>query len=199
MSEEEKKYAEAAETTAQQAEEAVKPASEEPVAEACDPSGGEEPVSELDALRNENEQLKILCDSWKNEYAKAYADAENAKKRLQKEFEQMNKYRIQSFAKEILPVLDNCERAIALKPADSQDENYRKAFEMVWKQLRSALEKEGIEEIEAENVPFDPNWHQAMMTEKVDGIEPGMVVAVLQKGYRLKDRILRAAMVKVSE
>ncbi|MBQ9327340.1 MAG: nucleotide exchange factor GrpE [Solobacterium sp.] len=135
----------------------------------------------------------------KNAYAMAYADTENTRKRLTKEYETNMKYHIQSFALEILPVLDNCERALALKPEDAGDENYRKAFEMVWKQLTSALSKEGVEEIEALGQEFDPNWMQALMSESVEGVEPNQVTAVLQKGYKLKDRLLRAAMVKVSE
>ena len=109
------------------------------------------------------------------------------------------KYHIQSFALEILPVIDNCERALDVKAEDTNDENYRKAFEMVLKQLTSALKKEGVEEIEALDQEYDPNWMQAMMMETVEGVEPGRVTAVLQKGYKLKDRLLRAAMVKVSE
>ena len=155
--------------------------------------------SEAEVLRAEKEALAAEVNRLKNDYARAYADTENMKKRLEKDFEQRSKYRIQDFAREILPVLDNCERALAVKPKDTEDENYRKAFEMVHRQLRTALEKEGVSEIEAEGQPFDPNWHQAMMSEKAEGVEPGMVLQVLQKGYKLKDRLLRAAMVKVSE
>ena len=129
----------------------------------------------------------------------AYADTENTRKRLTKEYESNMKYHIQSFALEILPVLDNCERALALQAEDSNDENYRKGFEMVFRQLTQALKKEGVEEIEALDQEFDPNWMQALMTEQVEGVEPGRVTAVLQKGYKIKDRLLRAAMVKVSE
>ena len=70
---------------------------------------------------------------------------------------------------------------------------------MIYNQLKTCLEKEGVTEIEARGQPFDGNWHQALMTEAKEGVEPGMVTEVLQKGYKLKDRILRAAMVKVSE
>ena len=70
---------------------------------------------------------------------------------------------------------------------------------MVFRQLTQALKKEGVEEIEALDQEFDPNWMQALMTEQVEGVEPGRVTAVLQKGYKIKDRLLRAAMVKVSE
>ncbi|MBQ1355562.1 MAG: nucleotide exchange factor GrpE [Solobacterium sp.] len=176
---------EAAETAADTAEEAETEPQPEP--------------SEAEVLRTEKEALAAEVNRLKNDYARAYADTENMKKRLEKDFEQRSKYRIQDFAREILPVLDNCERALAVKPKDTEDEKYRKAFEMVHRQLRTALEKEGVSEIEAEGQPFDPNWHQAMMSEKAEGVEPGMVLQVLQKGYKLKDRLLRAAMVKVSE
>ena len=191
------------EETAVEAEETAVEAEETEAAETAETAEAEsEPQpepSEAEVLRAEKEALAAEVNRLKNDYARAYADTENMKKRLEKDFEQRSKYRIQDFAREILPVLDNCERALAVKPKDTEDENYRKAFEMVHRQLRAALEKEGVSEIEAEGKPFDPNWHQAMMSEKAEGVEPGMVLQVLQKGYKLKDRLLRAAMVKVSE
>lgn len=159
----------------------------------------EELEKEIEALKKENEELIKKNDVLKNEYAKAYADTENVRKRLNNDFAQQSKYRIQSFALEILPVLDNCERALALEVTNQEDEKYRKGFEMVHRQLFNALKKEGVEEIDCLNKPFDPNFHQAMMVEHVDGIESGTVTEVLQKGYVLKDRLLRAAMVKISE
>lgn len=151
---------------------------------------------EIEKLKAEEDKLKEENRHLKTEYLKAYADTENMQKRLQRDFEQQDRYKMQSFAKAVLPVLDNCERALAVK---SEDENYRKAFEMVLKNLTKALKEEGVEEIECLNQPFDPNWHQAMMTEHAEGVKPGTVTQVLQKGYKLKDRLLRAAMVKVSE
>ena len=145
-----------------------------------------------DVIASLNEEIAKL----KNAYAMAYADTENTRKRLMNEYEQKQKYHIQSFAKEVLPVLDNCERALAQA---TQDEAYRKGVEMIYNQLKTCLEKEGVTEIEALGQPFDGNWHQALMTEAKEGVEPGIVTEVLQKGYKLKDRILRAAMVKVSE
>lgn len=184
--------------------EEMKP-SEEPVAE--EPKEEAEKPAEAEASEKTEEpdpqaritELEGQVAKLKNAYAMAYADTENTRKRLTKEYESNMKYHIQSFALEILPVLDNCERALALKAEDSNDENYRKGFEMVFRQLSQALKKEGVEEIEALDQEFDPNWMQAMMTEQVEGVEPGKVTAVLQKGYKLKDRLLRAAMVKVSE
>ncbi len=200
MSNEKEETVKAEETVAEPAEteetEAAETAADAPEETETEPQP--EP-SETEVLRAEKEALAAEVNRLKNDYARAYADTENMKKRLEKDFEQRSKYRIQDFAREILPVLDNCERALAVKPKDTEDENYRKAFEMVHRQLRTALEKEGVSEIEAEGQPFDPNWHQAMMSEKAEGVEPGMVLQVLQKGYKLKDRLLRAAMVKVSE
>lgn len=139
-----------------------------------------------------NEQIALL----KNAYAKAYADCENTKKRLNKEFESLSKYKIQNFALQVLPVLDDCERALK---QETSDENYRKGVEMIYNKLKAALASEGVTEIECLDQPFDANWHQALMSEHVDGKESGIVIEVLQKGYKLKDRLLRAAMVKVSD
>lgn len=153
----------------------------------------EEKVKKQDAvIADLNGQVAKL----KNAYAMAYADTENTRKRLTKEKDSFMKYHMQDFAKEILPVLDNCERALAAK---TDDEALHKGVEMIYNQLRTALEKEGVTEIDALNKPFDGNWHQALMSEHKDGVEPGTVIEVLQKGYKYKDRILRAAMVKVSE
>ena len=155
--------------------------------------------------KNENEELKKRImeleeenGKLKNEYLKAHADMENTRKRLSHEAEQIRKYRIQSFALDILPVIDNLERALAIAPTE-ETESYRKGVEMIYQQLLHALEKEGVTEVEALNKEFDPNYHQALMMEQVEGVEPNIVTEVLQKGYMLKDRILRAAMVKVSE
>ncbi len=121
------------------------------------------------------------------------------KKRLQSEADNVRKYRIQSFAQEVLPILDSLERALDVKVDDQNIKNYVKGFEMIYTQLKAALEKEGVKEIEALNQPFDPNFHNALMQEKAEGVESGMVIQVLQKGYMLKDRVLRATLVKVSE
>jgi molecular chaperone GrpE len=155
----------------------------------------EKKIAELEA---QVKDLEGQVAKLKNAYAMAYADTENTRKRLNNEFDQHMKYHIQDFALSILPVVDNCERALALKPEDSADENYRKAFEMVYKQMMAALKKEGVEVIDCKDKEFDPAWMQAVMSEHREGVEPNMVLEVLQNGYKLKDRLLRAAMVKVS-
>ncbi len=153
-----------------------------------------EDINEEDEITKLNQQI----DKLKNDYARAYADTENLKKRLNSEAEQIRKYRIQDFAKEILPVLDNLERAMATEVSE-EDQAFKKGVEMTYTQLLNALKKEGVEEIDCLNKTYDPNLAQAILQEKVEGTNPDIVIEVLQKGYVLKDRILRPAMVKVSE
>ncbi|MBW9211974.1 MULTISPECIES: nucleotide exchange factor GrpE [Terrabacteria group] len=162
---------------------------ESPVEEEVELSAEEKLQAQVITLE---EQVAIL----KNEYAKAYADAENMKKRLQTDFEQRTKFQMANFAKELLPILDNCERALA---QETQDEAYRKGVEMIYSQLQNTLAKEGVQEIDALNHQFDGSFHQALMSEAKEGVEPNIVIEILQKGYMIKDRLLRPAMVKVSE
>lgn len=167
--------------------------------EASEPIEEENKVDEVAELTAKVEELTKELAKAKNDYYKAYADAENRKKRLQQDYETNMKYRIQSFALDILPVLDNFERALAIKSDDEAIKNYVTGFKMIYDGLMNALEKEGVEVIEAKDKPFDPNMHQALMTEKVEGMESDMVVEELQKGYKLKDRVIRPSYVKVSE
>ena len=150
------------------------------------------------------EGLKAELDKAKNDVARAYADTENMKKRLQKDADATRKYRFQQPATEILPILDSMEMALKVQTEDETIKNYVKGFEMIHKQLKGVLEKEGVQEMKAQEIdaadkPFDHNTMQALMQEKKEGVESGMVIEVLQKGYMLKDRILRPALVKVSE
>lgn len=154
---------------------------------------------EVETLKEEIAKLQEELAASKNAYFKAYADTENLKKRLQSEAANTRKYRIQSFATEVLPVLDNLERALDVKSDDPNVLNYAKGFEMIHQQLIHILKQEGVEEIEALNQPFDANYHNALMQETKEGVESGIVIEVLQKGYMLKDRVLRASLVKVSE
>lgn len=152
--------------------------------------------AKLNKLEQENETLKAELDTLKNDYLKVLADSENTKKRLRLDFEMHNKYRLQSFASELLPALDNLERALANTP---EDDPIYLGVKMIYDQIISSLKKEGVEEIPAEGVAFDPNVHHAIAVESKEGIASGEVIEVLQKGYKIKDRVLRATLVKVSE
>ena len=156
----------------------------------------EKAVDERDALI---ESLQSEVAKLKNDFARAYADTENMKKRLTKEAYNAKKYRFKDSALELLPIVDNMAMALNVQTEDEALLNYVKGFEMIYKQFLSVLDKEGVKEIEADGKPFDHNTMQALMQEKQDGVESGIVLEVLQKGYMLKDRILRPALVKVSE
>ncbi len=158
-----------------------------------------EEVDPCAELQKKVDELTAELAKAKNDYYRAYADAENKKKRLQQDYDTNMKYRIQSFALDILPVLDNFERALAVKSDDESIKNYVTGFKMIYDSLMNALTKEGVEVIEAKDKPFDPNLHQALMSEHVDGVEPDTVLEELQKGYKLKDRVIRPSYVKVSQ
>ena len=164
----------------------------------CDPKKSNDSDARIEKLQQVVNDLQVQLDSMKNDVARAYADADNLKKRLNAEAANTLKYRAQGFASEILPVLDNLERALA-QPVDEHTQAMHKGMEMIYNQLKNALSKEGVEEIDCLNKPFDPNHAQSLMSEKKEGVESNIVIEVLQKGYMLKDRLLRAALVKVSE
>lgn len=172
---------------------------EEKVEETIDEATEETVEEVVDESAKIIEDLTAEVAKLKNDFARAYADTENMKKRLTKEADNAKKYRFKDSALEILPIVDNMAMALSVKTEDEAVLNYVKGFEMIYKQLLSVLDKEGVKEIEAEGKPFDHNTMQALMQEAVEGVESGMVVQVLQKGYMLKDRILRPALVKVSE
>ncbi|MFR7639703.1 MAG: nucleotide exchange factor GrpE [Allobaculum sp.] len=169
--------------------------------ESAQPDVEAEAVSDdpIDSLNKEIDSLQQELADSKNALLRAYADTDNTRKRLLRETEQAKKYRFQSAALELLPILDNLNRALDVEPSNPEMENFLKGFDMIRTQFINALTNEGVTEINAESQPFDPNLMQALQTEKKEGVEPGQVIEVLQKGYKLKDRLLRPALVKVSE
>lgn len=148
---------------------------------------------------SELELLQQQLDEETNRHLRLRADYENFKRRVQLDRESAEKYKTQSLLTNLLPVLDNFERAMQNVPASEDAQSLQKGLEMVYKTLVEATEKEGLLIIEAEGVAFDPNIHQAVMTETDETKESGIILQELQKGYKYKDRVLRPAMVKVNE
>lgn len=159
------------------------------------PEQVEEAVEEVDELTLTKQQLEEEQDK----LIRLRADFENFKRRVQLDKAADFKYRAQSVLSDILPVLDNFERALAVETTSDEAASIVKGVDMVYRTLLEAVKKEGLEQIEAEGVAFDPNFHQAVMQEKDDSKESGVVLQELQKGYKLKDRVLRPSMVKVNE
>lgn len=154
------------------------------------------------AKEDESDELALLKEKLEKEeerYLRLLADFDNLKRRNQIDRVAQEKYRAQNLLTDLLPVLDNFERALQVEATTEDAKSMKQGIEMVYRSLVEATTKEGLEPIATENVPFDPNIHHAVMQEKDDTKESGIVLQELQKGYMLKDRVLRPAMVKVNE
>ena len=129
------------------------------------------------------------------------AESQNMQRRYTEEIARIRKYEGESFAKEILSIIDNFERAIKLDDNDLTDElsKFLSGFKMIYTNFLNILNSKEIKEIDCKDKEFDSNFMEAVLTEKVEGIEKNQVLEVLQKGYMYKDKLLRPAMVKVSE
>lgn len=129
------------------------------------------------------------------------AETINFRRRVEEEQLRFFKYHNEEIIKSVLPIIDNFKRAIDMDDTNLDDElsKFLLGFKMIYNDLDGILKSYEVKEIEALNKPFDANYHNAVSTEKVKDVEPGIVTAVLQKGYMLKDRVIRPAMVKVSE
>lgn len=136
-----------------------------------------------------------------NELLKSKADFVNYRKRLEDEHAKFVKYCNEELIKQLLPTLDNFERAINMDDKNLADEvsKFLSGFKMIYCNFVNVLKNSGVVEIDGNNKPFNPTYHEAIMTEKREGVEPGMVLDVLQKGYILNGKVIRPAMVRVSE
>jgi molecular chaperone GrpE len=158
-------------------------------------------VEETDNVCDINEKLeenKLQCeiDELTDKYQRLQAEYANYRRRTQQEKEDIGLFANEKIMNDLVPVVDSMERA--LDAFENKEDNIYKGIDLVYKQLLSTLNKFGIEEIEAKDVDFDPNFHLAVMSESVEGVEANKVLDVLQKGYKLGNKVLRASMVKVS-
>ena len=131
---------------------------------------------------------------------RAQADAQNVKRRAEQDVEKARKFALEQFTRELLPVVDNLERA--LEAASGEDDVVKpiaEGVELTLKSFLDALSKFNIEQVDPQGEPFDPNLHQAMSMIENDEVEPNSVIAVMQKGYTLNGRLVRPAMVMVSK
>ncbi|UJS28943.1 nucleotide exchange factor GrpE [Macrococcoides canis] len=173
---------ESIETTTESTEESV-------VSEAPVEDESTDPIAELESKLDQSEE----------KYLRLYADFENYKKRTRQELDTERTYRAQSVLRDILPAIDNIERALAQQGESDEFKSLHKGVEMVYDSLLHSLKENGLEVIEALDQPFDPNLHQAVMQDSDSSKDSGIVLEELQKGYKLKERVLRPSMVKVNE
>ncbi|GGK18396.1 nucleotide exchange factor GrpE [Caldalkalibacillus thermarum] len=153
----------------------------------------------VEELQAQLEEALQKADEYYQRYLRAQADFDNFRKRTRKEKEELQKYAALPVIEQLLPVLDNFERALAAGQSTKDAESLMKGVEMVFKQVQQVLTKQGLEEIEAVGKPFDPHFHEAVMQVESEEHESGIVVEELQKGYMLKGKVIRPAMVKVSQ
>lgn len=143
--------------------------------------------------------LKAEVDAKEEQYLRLYAEFENYKRRIQNEAQTQKRYQAQKVLTDVLPALDNFERALKIEGDDESFNALKKGVEMVYESLLKALEDNGLEKIKTEGEQFDPNFHQAVMQDENPDFESGQITEELQAGYQLKDRVLRASMVKVNQ
>lgn len=162
----------------------------------------EDTTFETEDLAQEVEALKAEVAALKEQALRYAAEAENTKRRAEREMNDARAYAIQKFARDLLGAADNLARATAHSPRDSADpvvKNFVVGVEMTEKELLTAFERNGLKKIDpAKGEKFDPHLHQAMMEQPSDEVAAGGVVAVLQAGYELMGRLVRPAMVAVA-
>jgi len=151
----------------------------------------DEAKDEAEAEEKKTEEDEAL----NTKYLRLMADFQNYKRRTEKEKGDIYSYANEKLVSQLLEVVDNFERALK---HESADDGYAEGMEMIFKQLTGVLEKAGLEEINALGEDFDPNFHNAVMTEDNDDYDSGKVTEVMQKGYTLNSKVIRPSMVKVN-
>lgn len=197
--------AKAADEAEEQAEEAkAEEPKEEAAEEKAEEQAAEEPKEEAEAKEeaaseeeSKEEQKKDEAAQESERYMRLMAEFQNYKRRAAKEKTDTLQYANEKIVADILPVLDNFERALTTETEDI--EGYAKGMQLIFEQLYKALENAGLEEIKALDEDFDPNVHNAVMTDNIEDKDDGKITKVLQKGYKLRDKVVRPSMVAVNK
>lgn len=167
--------------------------------EAIEETSDENVIEEIDPKDQKINELQQLADENEEKYLRLYAEFENYKRRIQKENGINKTYQAQRVLTDILPAIDNIERALQIEGDDETFKSLQKGVQMVHESLINALKDNGLEVIKTEGEAFDPNIHQAVVQDDNPDFESGEITQELQKGYKLKDRVLRPSMVKVNQ
>ncbi len=175
---------------------------------------GEEDVAEQEKTSEQNEddskneaqanEKKAEDEDLNTRYMRLMADFQNYKKRAEKQRSEIHAYANEKIVIKLIDVLDNFERALQNSEGNGEGEDrdeavgFKEGMTLIFKQLKDTLTDAGVTEIEAEDVVFDPNYHNAVMMEDTDKVKSGNVSEVLQKGYMLNGKVIRPSMVKVA-
>ncbi len=142
------------------------------------------------------EALTLKVKELEDKNLRVTSEMINSNRRKDEECNRLMKYKNEDIIMDLLQVVDNFERALSVK---STDENYQKGFDMIYAGLRSVLDKYEVKEIECLGLEFDPMYHQAVLTDHIEGKKDNEIIEVMQKGYTYKDKVIRPAMVKVNK
>src|SRR5512139_392058 len=153
-------------------------------------------TAEIESLTGQLHEAEKKAAEYKDGWARAQADFQNYKKRIERDNELTYISMKGDIVKKILPALDDLERALQNRPADN---GWANGIELIARKLQNVLESEGIKRIEAEGAEFDPNFHEAISHEPPDGVKSGFVIGVVQNGYMLGERVIRPALVRVAQ
>jgi molecular chaperone GrpE len=183
-------------TEASQQSEAAQEANPEEVTDASSEQSHQEGAS--DQVLAELEQARKQAEENYQRLLRVQADYDNFRRRTREEKEQLAKYASLKLIEQLLPVLDNFERALASSNDKKDYDALYKGLDMTFRQLEQVLAQEGLQRMESVGQPFNPEYHQAIMQVESEEHEEGIIVEEVQKGYMLKDKVIRPAMVKVS-
>jgi len=156
----------------------------------------EQVSAEVEALKKQIEEADAKASEYKDSWMRSQAEFQNYKKRIERDNELLRVNMKGDIIKKILPVLDDLERAMQNRPAD---ESWANGIELIVRKFQTTLDSEGIKRIEAEGKEFDPNFHEAISNEPSEEVESGHVIAVVQNGYMLGERVIRPALVRVAQ
>lgn len=193
---EEKEKAAAEEVTEEAAAEEAAAEAETEEAKA-DEKAGEQAGSEAEAEPDEKKEEASAEEQESERYMRLMAEFQNFKRRAAKEKSDIHAFANERLIGDLLPVMDNFERALETETEDI--EGYAKGMQLIFEQMKTALEKAGLKEIEALGLDFDPNVHNAVMTDNTEEYENDKISKVLQKGYKLNDKVVRPSMVAVNK
>lgn len=167
-----------------------------PVEAVAEAEVGEQVSAEVEALKKQVEEAEAKASEYKDSWMRSQAEFQNYRKRIERDYEMTRVNMKSDIVKKILPLLDDLERALQNRPAD---ESWANGIELIVRKFQSALDGEGVKRIEAEGAEFDPNFHEAISHEPNDEVESGHVIAVVQNGYMLGERVIRPALVRVAQ
>ena len=153
--------------------------------------------AELESKNRELEQLKKAVEELKERFLRAAAELDNVRKRAERDKEEFFQYALSDLLRDILPIIDNFERALKSAQAETDGQTFREGVELIYRMLLNLIKKYGVRPIELHDNKFDPSLHQALASEESAEVSEPLVMEELQKGYLIHNRLLRPTMVKV--